>query len=451
MRVWGLSKVSIVVAAVLCVIGLIALAAWLGDLVAAPRLEALGQESEDYFLSFKQKGFRKALCMDEMQTGNAWYYYAPMVALIDSIDIDTRFVTDFLNGVSRENTRAASLVAQTDSVVSLLRAGALQTIAAAPLDYESGLGMELPNFMALRSAAQLLACRARLRLKTDAQGAAQDLTIGLLYAGDLAGGDLSLIGHMVGVVCLSICRRQIEGGLSQLSTVQLQEIARDVLALANQWPPLSRNLEAEHRMAAITLSEIGFLDEYEMVGLPELKWVPRAFFGWWLFHLLSWREGFSFTRTRLGAVESGLEMVSDLGQSEGHRWSRMKGKIEEWDSYADRSGNWLTRFSAPNLMGMYRRKYQAMARTKLMGSGALIEIFRRENGRWPDSLRQAELGGLEELLVDPITGEDFKYVVFDGDSACVYSIGTDLEDGGGVPAAETGDLAFVLHGPVGEE
>jgi len=447
MTLRGLSKASIVIAVFISIVALIALIAWLGDLAAVPRLRIFGQESVEYFLSFKQEGFSKPAYFADMKPGNAWDYYAPMIALVESVETDRRLLTDFLNGADPDSGRAAALVIEADSVLKLLKEGARRQTAVAPLDYENGLNVVLPNYMALMSASQLLACRARLRLRSDPEGAVDDVMSGLVFAGDVAGGDLTLIGYMVGAVCLATCRKQIEEALTELDAGELENLARDILMLADEWPLHSRNLEAEHRMASISLSRIG-LDEYGMMGLPTFKRFPKEFLGWWVYHLLSWRQGFSFRRTQLGAISSGMRMVSDLALAERNGWEAEREKAEEWGSRSSRTANWLVRLSAPNFAGMHRRRYEAVAGAKLAGAGALLQIYHRQNGHWPDALRQAELDGLEDLFIDPITGEEFRYLVHPGgDSVCVYSVGTDLEDDGGVREIETADLVLVLHPP----
>lgn len=447
MRVFGLSKASIVIAVVLGVLALVALAAWLGDIVAAPKLKSISDNAVDYFRDFRETSFTKPAYYSDMTMGNAWDDYSRMIELIESSDIDEDLISDFLAGVSADTVKAAAVVVGSDPILSLLQQGARRKTAAAPLDYEQGFKVRLPNFMAIRTGSKLLACRARLELDGDSRGATDDLIDGLVFAGDIAGGDLNLIGNMVGVVCLAICRRQIEGGLNRLEVNDLKEIANILVDLTDNWPPLSKNLDAEHKMAAISLYGLGMKD-YRELGYPEFKRLTSGFFSWWLTRFLSWRQGFSFRRTQLGTVNLGMKMVGELALAEEQGWEKVSAVIDEWDSNIPYCGNWLFKLSAPNLIGMHRRWYEAMARARLVGAGALVQIYYHENGSWPAQLALARAPGLEDLLVDPITGQEFRYVIHPGeDSVSVYSLGTDLIDDGGVTHAETADLVLVLHCP----
>ena len=67
--------------------------------------------------------------------------------------------------------------------------------------------------------------------------------------------------------------------------------------------------------------------------------------------------------------------------------------------------------------------------------GIALELYRRENGNWPESLEQISPRWLPELPIDRINGGPLGYRVSD-DGVVVYSFGTDTDDDQGRPPIE---------------
>ena len=449
MKVLGFGRVGKSTATIIGLILLVAVVAWIGDMVALRSLTPLASSSLDHFSKFKSVGYQKPPYYPNMQDGEAWDMYARLSPLLESANIDKQFVSRFLGGASKDTAAAALVVAQNDSVIVCIKEGVRRKKSTTPINYEEGYALRLPDYMALRKGARLLACRARLNARGDPDSALEDMIDGSVFGQDIAGGDLTLIGHRMGIVCLRISTLQIHHALSQFSLgeSQLKKLAPSMNTLAETWPPLSDHLDGEFRTAAVSLTR-----------LPPRKWQYRSvsgpidlssrFFYWWSVHLRSWRHLFSFRRAVLSATQFHIEMTEDLARAEQKGWSTVESVVNDWMSKREDSSNWILQASSPNIMSLHRRLQEGVAHARLAGAGALLETYFLQKHQWPDKLELVQTDGLESLLIDPMSGRPLKYIVYPGaDSVVVYSIGLNMVDDGGVVSREKGDLVLVLHTP----
>jgi hypothetical protein len=83
--------------------------------------------------------------------------------------------------------------------------------------------------------------------------------------------------------------------------------------------------------------------------------------------------------------------------------------------------------------------------------GLALELYHRENDRWPESLEELAPRYLPTLPVDRIHGGLLEYRVGD-DRPLIYSLGVDGDDdGGALPSSCRGDKTHFVVGPPGEQ
>lgn len=450
MKVLGFGKVGKVILVVIGLILLVAVVGWVGDMVSLRTLVSQSNGALQYFTEFKRTGYEKPAYYPDMKDGKAWDAYARIITLAESSDsADMRLINDvLLGGADDRRARAAEIISNCDSIIAYIKEGVRRKSVINPLDYEEGYKLHLPHYLPLRNGAKLMACRARLNARRNPQYAVEDMIDGAIFGQDLAGGDLTLIGHMVGVVCLGISARQMGDALSDfhLKKPQLERLARAMNTLAETWPPASRNLEGEYRLGAISLRGLR-LREMEELEFPGPKTLSNAFFYWWYTHLLSWRQLFSFRRAQVGAIRLHMLMVKDLKEAEAKGYGAVDSVFKTWESRLIDSGNWLAR-EQPTFAKFHARRFEGMAKARLAGAGALVEIYFLKNRRWPDKLELVKRDDLLNLLIDPMSGERLKYIVYPGaDSVAIYSVGINMVDDGGVEGEERKDRVLVLHRP----
>jgi hypothetical protein len=64
---------------------------------------------------------------------------------------------------------------------------------------------------------------------------------------------------------------------------------------------------------------------------------------------------------------------------------------------------------------VHRRSADLEAQIDMLRTGIMVELYREEQGSWPRSLRDVADHYIQEVLIDPFTGEPFKYRVSDDD------------------------------------
>jgi hypothetical protein len=95
-------------------------------------------------------------------------------------------------------------------------------------------------------------------------------------------------------------------------------------------------------------------------------------------------------------------------------------------------------FPAYNALGTSIAMLEGMRDGVLVG--VVLELYRRERGKWPESLNELSPRWLPKLPVDRINGGPLGYRVVE-DRPIVYSLGTDADDDGGrLPIDCNGDV-----------
>ena len=441
MRMRSASKLGIFVVAILVLVGVAALVGWLGDRTAVRGLNQRADAASSLLKGFKEAGYRKPNYYTVMTEGEAWDSYSQAISLVDSMpETDRAFLSrEYRRHQDSDLTQSARVVGEHGQTIELVKRGVRHTSCTAPLDYEQGIMVRFPNYMSLKVAAQLLACRAQLSAEEDPALALDDMVDIAVFGQDIAGGDLTLISHMLGTVCLRVANREMEESIRSFHLEQsdLLRLAAVMERVTRTWPLLSRDVEGEWAMQAVSLAASPEL--YREMDRPD-------FFGWWANHLLSWRHFFSYRRVQVDALRFYEDFLSDLKEQEVKGFAELKPTLDEWNSGMSERRNWILTLSMPNLEPLFRRRYEAVSFARVVGTSALVARHLLATGKWPETLDGMNTAGLDSLLVDPMNMEPLKYLSYPGgDSVAIYSVGGDLEDDGGLAEIEKGDLVVTLH------
>lgn len=430
---------------------LIVLVNWLEYAVPTRKLTLLNTESLEHFSRFQKVGYQKPAFYPHMINGEAWDMYARAIVGVESMDKDElRFIVqEFMRKTSHDSSKARHILAECDSVLAYLSPGTRRKRCTIPLDYEDGMMLELPNFMAIRGAANLMACRARLSVHRNPRAATDDVIDGVVFSQDLAGGGLSLIGHMIGIACLDYFMDEIHHFLKHfyLGQPQLERLAYVMDILANTWPLLTPDIDAEQRMRAIFFGKPWSLREKNL-EIPGEKKEVIPFYRRCFDRLNSYDHDKYTRRALVSAANFQGAMVRHLTRAETEGWGAVDSTVAYWMDKLDNSRNTYLRVSIPNIQRMYERRFEGITFAKLAGAAALVELHFLKHGHWPQSLEEAAAEGLEDLFMDPMSGEPLKYHIYpEGDSATIYSVGTNMHDDGGIMDEDEGDLVLILHQP----
>jgi hypothetical protein len=103
---------------------------------------------------------------------------------------------------------------------------------------------------------------------------------------------------------------------------------------------------------------------------------------------------------------------------------------------------------ATELEHIWHKEAREMAQMRLLGCAAAIRLHQLRTGRYPAKLEELNLGS---MMIDPFTGQPFRYKTDPRRGFLLYSVGSDRQDDGGwrMPDNQTtrGDLSPIPYCP----
>ena len=315
----------------------------------------------------------------------------------------------------------------------------------------------LPHLMADRSYARALQARAYARAHAgDGVGAVEDILAIRRYAAMISYGR-SLVGNLVS---FSIEKLGLEAACQVLASGHFD--AEHIKMFVTHW---------DDRVARVTVVEIVDIRERSAtLEILQQMWSGKIFdhdLDWMGVSLISLR--FDVNRS-LRIVNQDYSMMSHIMQVEDcQRFMRLHDQwVEEWearhlvaqqaeweqfkffvratltrDEYTDALTSMVTYITVPNLEGIRKSEMRIDAFNHVVFVALQCERYHLATGTIPPSLEALVPEYLSEVPRDPIDGEPLRYLVTDT-KYTVYSIGTDLEDDGGVDDHGEGDIAVVV-------
>ena len=409
---------------------LIGLIGWIGDLIASYELNQMDLDGKRFFENFLNRGgYEKPLYNGTGEEGNAWDFYARAIETIKPMETsEGKILLEFLDGKVEDLSQVTPILLRYEEPLQNIRRGLSQTRCLIPIEYEKGEKAPLPDYMSLRSLAKLLAAHGRLAQKMGrTRDASADYLDVMMFGQDIAGGDLIMIGDMVGISILNTGWKEMREDLMTFSFQEedLQEIANTLHNLSSTWPYLGEDLLAEIYMLPFTHETMEMKLRLSVpAGSITGQLIQNRLFFWWFFHLRSWKSLFSVHRAWLDAKKLPLELVGEVISAEKHDLHPLNLLREEWDRRT--KDYWLGTTIALNPYEMAKRRLEGILKIRLCGLAALAQLEYLQNNRYPENLNtvgvQSALGG-ESLLTDPMTDSPWQYrVSAKGDSCEISSL-----------------------------
>jgi len=295
---------------------------------------------------------------------------------------------------------------------------------------DDGIGTLLPYTQDARTVANVLWYDAMLRSEEKDADGALDSVRGILNAGRSIGDEPTLISVLVRIAIRGVAAGELERSLAQGQPSE------------NPMRTLQSLLEDEEKVPLLL---------YGMRG-------ERAVFDRLLENI---QNGKIRTKAVGGLMGGGEEFLLVSGPVAGQRaifLDIMTENVEAAKLPVEQQDAELTRIDKSIsqrplliriLMPAGIRVAQAYCRSQAQLRAAIValavERFRREHGRWPNSLAELVPGKLPQVYVDPYDGKPLRYRRNKG-GVVIYSVGPDKIDDGGnlerikktVPGADIG-------------
>lgn len=387
------------------------------DILTMPSFKAAGEQALKELVSIRREG-----------EGNAWNYYAQAIDKMGerefNKDIDT-----YLRGEINRTKEIEDEFRKHQDITDIIYHGTQQPFCSIPLEYEKGIALQLPNFVALLRCSKTYAAQALGALE---KGATEDglsqLLQGMTFAKHTISGCPALITYMVGIVVMGVNLSILEIGLSTgaFNQQQLQKINHFLHGLEHEVPSLIWALEGEHKLIKISFANKPFFDplfsdiyilESDIMfalgirfSLWQYLFSPRLAsmkaFTMWDKVLLSMKSSAQEFR---GTAEHDIQVLSRIDKEQIQNYKRQ---------------NPVFALMIPKSFGMFKRSSKTLAKIRLLNTVSLIWQFYLENGHFPKSLAEIE----SSLAKDPYRGNLWDYT-HTKDSVVVKSPGNNLSYG----------------------
>ena len=357
---------------------------------------------------------------------NALLYYVAAGFMIPPIPNNTQ--KDLIQNVLSEgwSEKAEPLKPYIETwqpAFNLIRKGAV-------LDYAKGIGSQgpltpVPNFLAAQLGAKALCLEGRyLESLGKHREALEDYLTALTMGRDYMSPGNSLISPLVGVAVISVGTGQIRA-----------------LVTAGKLAPADLE-RCRTRLEAIDKDYPSFADAFRVESLHIRWWIDRIRKDGNAEGLIAESKMPPETATELRQAVKDIDRIEadhkklwdTIVRNEETPW--WKQNREEYNKELERihaASHPLVAKTVPNFLEAGTRGWTARAGLRLARVATGLEIYKLQNGRYPDSLdalTPAQIGA--EPPVDPFAGKSFRYRL-DGDRYAMWSLGPDSADN----AAET--------------
>lgn len=309
---------------------------------------------------------------------------------------------------------------------SLVEARKLITMARGrhPVQWKPDLiSSLLPTVQDTREIAWLLSVDALRRAQSGDGAGALESCQAMLNAGRSLGDEPCTICQLVREACRNLAIREIERSLA-LSEPPGESLARLQQALEAdlQDPTLLWALRGEralHEGFLQFLQGSGDKTKYfrELLGMRNVRPTPAE--------LVQLRMPGSFKYSRAASIEYNTQLVEAARLPEPEQARRL-GEVE---ATLDQQPL-LLRMLGPTFFGsIVTAHHRSVALLRATSAGLAAERYRREHGRWPETLATLVPQYLSQVPVDPRDGQPLRLRRFD-DGIVIYSVGADGDDGG---------------------
>jgi hypothetical protein len=301
---------------------------------------------------------------------------------------------------------------------------------AFPVDWNAGPNMVFPHLARLREAARMLQLRVGLASREGSIDAALSDVSTMLRAADQAKLEPILIGQLVAYALESIAVKSLQNALSagDPSPAAARQLM-DQIAAIDLVAPSVRSMKGE-----ISLFGLPFFDMVRHRKAGAVATMTGDGTG------DQWRGRLFGVYGTVGRPLSNLDEITYLGimraQVDGFAlpWPASNTAIE---SLAKRTESipvyrgMMTKMITPVFSRAAWSREKTAANLGDARIALALVIYKSQHGAYPDSLAQLEQAGFR-LPADPFGGKPFKYRR-EGAGFIVYSIGSDIEDQGGLP------------------
>ena len=356
-------------------------------------------------------------------------YYTAALALIEGMDYEKleQVQKAFEEIIEQRDTVSPALIASVEDYLAPERLALEMIDKAATLggcSYDIGVEYGMSYCTSRFQPARLLALTTSVRtefLALQGQGdQAVESAVSSLRMLRIFDRQPMLICHLVRVACLNLITSDIPVILefSQPSDQALDKL-QDALLQSEQSFDIKRMWLAER---VYVLSELRNILPFKLSLKTGIFSQAGMLEEWPGTHLST-----PFVRS---LAANYLDAHSQLVEASEKDWPEVLTAIKDVGARQSPSMfNTFSRMLIPGTELATEELGKSLATTRAARLAIMVELYRREQGKLPESLAELQTGGYK-VPVDPFTGKELVYRKSDSEYL-VYSLGDDLQDNGG--------------------
>jgi hypothetical protein len=364
------------------------------------------------------------------------YYGAALLLQKRSEQVDESLTSQERLRQSGERTLPADqaaatrdLLAQNGLALELIDRGAGLASCDFDIGVEYGIGPVMPRLSKARGLVKLTSVRTEFLAMQGQSDKAVDSAISALRMTRMFDAQPMLIAHLTKVACLAQTSGDVpvileSGSPSRPSLEKLQQALLEVeqaIDMKRVW--LTERVYSMEIMRSLLGSQRELqADADNRPAMPEAWWpgLSGPMFRWMATGTLRrYAEYIALTGPDWPANLAAAEAIS--ARPQGSRWSQYL----------------LADVLAPSLSRMVQLSARMVASLRCSRVAVLIELYRLDTGRLPDTLQDVEAAGRVKLPDDPFTGKPLIYRKTT-DGYLIYSLDDSRQDLGG-PSTQPAD------------
>lgn len=307
------------------------------------------------------------------------------------------------------------------------RKGASMKLCQLPYDKaDMVMGMLIPSLGKSRDAVRLLAIEAG-RFEAEAKfKEAVDNYAAVVRIGNHHGTGRTLIGHLVGIACISIGTRNAFDGVYR-NNYPANELKRLLKVLDSA---RARLPDAAHAMKCEKAFGLATMDDVMRLGPQSITAMGRPMRGRKPSPLQL--RAFRITFPDRAIKKDMAAYYGRLIAAAGRPYHLPEGRLDDEKLLAQlKPWNILGHMLLPAISRVRAEAEKCRASVEMLRIALAIKMFQQEVGEYPDSLKLLTANKfLKELPMDPFSGKPFIYKLKEGEFV-LYSIGRNLKDDGG--------------------
>lgn len=305
------------------------------------------------------------------------------------------------------------------------------------IKFEDGLAMELAHLSRLRGFARMLRGEARRAWHEGRDDDALEHVLDIWPLGDCLKDEPILVSQLVrisihGIACSALTEIVAPGQLDPGQSQQLLEL----LATVEYRPSLHRALLMEAE------TTVQFFDEYSTGkwGSAFLDDLSIEKPDTWMDYIYSKPLGRPLMHRDQASYLQVMEQIASLVPLPFHE---ARPGLEAVESKIARAGflQFLTPMFAAGMPRALRAPARAEALCDITMAGLLVEQYHNEHGVYPATLGDIPPHPSGGDWTDPFTGQPYHYDP-SPTGICLYSVGHNLHDDGGLPDHREGDIVW---------